>query len=379
MIRRVLFCGAWDEGDGYPRATALRAGLQQAGIEVTECRSVGTGRGKQRLLRAPWRWPWFACTLLWRRWSLCRALRAALRRHRPEVVVVPYPGHHVVGDVARIADVPVVLDLFLSAHDTVIGDRRLFAEGSLPAKALRALDRAACRAADLVLLDTDANVAHVAALVAMPTAHFASVPIGDPAAPPTTAPYTPPTAGHLRVLFFGTGVPLHGLDVLIDAVAMVPAVTLVLVGGTHADRACAQARLGPRLDLQPEFVDRGRLQAWIDGADLVAGVFSGGDKARRVVPFKVVHALASGRPVITADVPAVRAVLRDGEGAFLVPPGDASALAARLRELAAAPSALVAAAAAARPVYDREFAVARSGQRLCALLDGLVTAHGGSR
>ena len=29
----------------------------------------------------------------------------------------------------------------------------------------------------------------------------------------------PPSEGRLRVLFFGTGVPLHGLDILIEAAA----------------------------------------------------------------------------------------------------------------------------------------------------------------
>ena len=76
--------------------------------------------------------------------------------------------------------------------------------------------------------------------------------------------------------------------------------------GTPADRELAARLPEARLDLQPEFVDRQRLQELLDRAHLVAGVFGTSAKAGRVVPFKVVHALASGRPVITADTPAVR-------------------------------------------------------------------------
>jgi glycosyltransferase involved in cell wall biosynthesis len=75
--------------------------------------------------------------------------------------------------------------------------------------------------------------------------------------------------------------------------------------------------------------------------------------------------------VITADTPAARRCLRDGEGGFLVPAGDAAALAARLQALASAPAALAAAAAAARPVYDRCFAPRPIGERLLRALQPL--------
>lgn len=384
-MTRVLFCGAWDEGEGYPRARALREGLRAAGVEVHECRAPAPGRDKQRLLRQPWRWPGWLCGELRRHLSFRRALAAALHRHRPDVAIVPHPGHLHVRTVARRARVPVVLDLFLMAYDTAVTDRALFLPGSLPARLLRALDRRACAAADLVLTDTPENALHAAALTGLPAHRFAWLPVGDPDAPPAPAPYAPPAGARLPVLFFGTGVPLHGLPVLIEAIATAPATGLVLVGGTAADRALARQRLGERLLLQPEFVDRARLQELLDRAPLVAGVFGTGDKARRVVPFKVVHALAAGRPVITADTPALRRVLgTDAAGAcgragvFLVPPGDSAALAARLQELAAAPALLAAAASAARALHDDQFAVARTGARFAGLLARLVaTPHAG--
>jgi glycosyltransferase involved in cell wall biosynthesis len=370
MTEKVLFCGAWDEGPGYPRATALRQALAAQGVRIGEVRARSLGQKKQQLVRQPWRWPLFLLQQLWQQWRFKRRLQRALVAQRPDVVVVPYPGHLWVRQVRAVTDVPVVLDLFLSAFDTTVGDRGLFAAGSFRGKLMKALDRRACAAADLVLLDTEEQAAHLAELLAMPSQRFGWLPVADPEAPRATEPYRP-FAGPLRLLFFGTGVPLHGLDTLIAAVAAAPDVRLTLIGGSAEHRTLAQQRLGPRLCLGPEFVPRRELQQHLDACELVAGVFGSSPKAGRVVPFKVVHALASGRPVITADHPAVRRFLKDGTAAFLVRPGDSVALAQRLQELAHDRLALAAAAAQARSTYDRCFLPATTGARLCARLDAL--------
>jgi glycosyltransferase involved in cell wall biosynthesis len=362
----VLFCGAWDEGPGYPRTCSLRAGLYAAGVGVREVRAEGLGCGKQALVRAPWRWP----AAWWRqqrtRSSLLARLSAELASARPRCIVVPYPGHALVGPIARAANVPVVLDLFLSAYDTSVEDRALAHPGSLAAHWLRALDARACAAADLVLLDTPCHAAYVAALTGLPAERFAWLPVHDPDAD-APAPWRAHD-GALRLLFFGTGVPLHGLATLVDAVAAAPAVHLTLVGGDRDSRARALARLGERLALEPEFVARERLSELLAASELVAGVFGTSGKAQRVVPFKVVHALAAGRPVVTADTPAVGSWLDGSGAAFLVPAGDPVALAERLGALAADRGALAAAAACARPAYDRHFGTERLAQRWRELL-----------
>jgi len=366
----VLFCGAWDEGPGYPRTASLRQGLLRAGVQVRECRLPGEGHRKQGLLTAPWRWPAFLLRQWAQRRQLARETRAAVLAARPRCIVVPYPGHALVSAVKAATDVPVVLDLFLSAYDTVVEDRRVVAPGSLAARWLQRLDTRACAAADLVLLDTPENAAYVAALTGLPAERFGWLPVSDPDAQ-APEPWSPSSDGRLRVLFFGTGVPLHGLRTLLDAVAEASAVHLTLVGGTAAERQHAQATLGARLQLEPAFVDRARLQQLLGRCQLAAGVFGDSGKAQRVVPWKVVHALAAGRPVVTADTPAVCRWL-DGSGAvFLVPANDSGALGRELSRLAAEPTLVARAAATARDAYERSFSTARTAQRWQALLQQL--------
>jgi glycosyltransferase involved in cell wall biosynthesis len=365
----VLFCGAWDEGPGYPRTTSLRQGLAANGVTVRECRVPGLGRDKQELLRAPWRWPGLWLRTRADRERLRRGLERALRERTPRCIVVPYPGHGVVQQVRRTAGVPVVLDLFLSAYDTVVEDRAMVHPGSLGAWWLQNLDTRACAAADLVLVDTPANAAYVAELTGLPPEKFVWLPVHDPDAG-AVVPWTQP-AGPVQLLFFGTGVPLHGLDVLVAAVAQVPGVRLTLVGGNEANRAEAMARLGTRLSLQPEFVLQKQLQKLLAHSHLVAGVFGTSGKTQRVVPFKIVHALAAGRPVVTADTPAVCNWL-DGSGAvFLSPAGEVESLARTLHELVADPLRIGAAAQAARPAYERHFGTAALARRWATVLERL--------
>ena len=56
------------------------------------------------------------------------------------------------------------------------------------------------------------------------------------------------------------------------------------------------------------------------------------------IPKALLEAAASGRPIVTTDMPGCREVVRDGENGFLVPPRDPAALAAAIERLVADPA-----------------------------------------
>lgn len=333
---RVLYFGTYSTGEGYPRNRVLIEGLRRAGAVVEEChadlwRDAGEKSGAKggaalarlgpRLLRA---------------WALLAA--RYLRSGPHDVVVVGYTGQADVFPARALAGLtgrPVVLDAFLSLYDTAVSDRGLAREGGVAARLLRFLDRASSRAADLVLLDTRAHARYFERLTGLPAGRFADVPVGEddrvfPPVPP------PPRRGALRVLWFGTFVPLQGAEVVLGAAERLAGepVRFRMVGrGQRLPELRARAEALPNLDLVPRWVPPEELHTEIAAADVCLGIFGTGAKARRVIPCKVYDALSVGRAVVTADTPGARELLRDGESAVLVRPGDPDDLARGVRRL----------------------------------------------
>lgn len=268
-----------------------------------------------------------------------RVAWAFLTSPKPDVVVLLFPGQAdavVVGLLAKVRRVPVVLDWFISLADTMVTDRGLVAPRSATARLLGGVDRLAARLATLVVTDTPEGADFVVASTGVAPAKVVALPIRpDPAVfRPVTG--VDPVPG--RVLFYGTFIPLHGLDTIVAAASDPACAGLefrVLGDGQERVRIEAAARGAGAPVTFCEPVGEADLPAEIAAAEICLGIFGATAKAARVVPNKVLECLAVGRPVITADTPAVAGL---GEAVVRVPTGDASALAGALASLHADPA-----------------------------------------
>lgn len=336
---RFCFFGTYTVGAGYPVNRVLEVGLQRAGHKVDVCRAEAWGPFVHRALgtRNPLRLLLLAARLL-RAWlqliARFRKLPAA-----PDWIIVGYPGFLDVHLARRLArGRPVALVSFISLYDTIVADRQRVSPDSLPARLLLRLDRASFLAADAVLVDTEAQGRYYAELFDVDVDRFVRSPVGEDDA---DFPYTPATSRGqtpLQVLFFGTYVPLHGIETIIEAAHVLrddDDIHLRLVGnGQMYQHLRERAR---QLDLRTEFISH-----WIEPTELVRhiaashvclGIFGTTAKAARVIPYKVFDAAAVGRAIVTRDSPAIREMLTDGTSALLCPPGNPEALAVALRRL----------------------------------------------
>jgi glycosyltransferase involved in cell wall biosynthesis len=119
-------------------------------------------------------------------------------------------------------------------------------------------------------------------------------------------------------------------------------------------------------------VEYDRLPAELHRAGCALGIFGTTGKAQRVIPNKAFQALACGTPLVTADTPAARELLANGDNALLVPPGDPEALAGAVRELAADDELTRRIAAEGRATYERHGSEAVLGRRWRGIIERLT-------
>ena len=156
-----------------------------------------------------------------------------------------------------------------------------------------------------------------------------------PASPPPPAREDPP-----RVVYAGQLYPWKGVDVLVEAMAQVPRARLVILGGLEGERDLQRVRalvrdkgLLERAEM-PGLVPHERVRQELErAAVVVVPVLRTAMTERHTSPLKAFEALAAGRPLVISDLPSSREIVRDGETALLVPPGDAAALAAAVGRL----------------------------------------------
>lgn len=351
---KALYFGTYDRAS--PRNTQVVSCLRRAGVTVVERHREVWGRHNWSL----------GLTQLAR---VARAEGALLRRREDDadVVVVGYPGHFDMPAARRVArGRPVVFNPLVSLHDTLVGDRARFRPRSAAAGVLRAVDNGAFRGADLVVADTEAQAAFFRRSFRLPEERVAVALVG--ADEPLFRPgWHPPEPFH--ALFVGKLIPLHGLETILEAAALVPEVPFRVVG---------DGQLESLLEDRPPNVEH---MPWIPYAELpdayraagcALGIFGTGEKAARVIPNKVFQALACARPVVTADTPGARELLTDGTDVLLVPPGDARALADAVRRLAADEGLADRLAEAGRATYEAHASEDVLGARWRSLLERVV-------
>ena len=144
-----------------------------------------------------------------------------------------------------------------------------------------------------------------------------------------------------EVLFTGSFLPLHGTDVIVEAARIVagrdPSVRFTLIGSGQTREAAGRLAEGYGLR-NVEFAgwrSLGDLPSRIAAADVSLGIFGRTEKARRVVPHKLVQALGMGKAVVTARTPAAEEFFVHREHVIFCDEPLAESLAAAVLELKA--------------------------------------------
>ena len=249
-------------------------------------------------------------------------------------MLVGYPGHidvFIAKFLGWLRSKPVVLDAFLSIYEAVTEDRKILGHHSFRAKLYKFIDRASCMAADIVLMDTQAHIKYYEDVIGVDRKRFLRVFVGaEEKYFLAKSPLFSKKPG--EVLFFGSFLPLHGADVIVEAAGILREMSdiqFTMVGNGPELQRCKKIAqdCGARITWNTEWISYEQLAGLISHAGICLGIFSDGTKADRVIPCKIFNAVASGKPLITGDTTAAREAFKHGVNSFLVSPGNPHELA----------------------------------------------------
>lgn len=236
---------------------------------------------------------------------------------------------------------PIVLDAFVSVYDTLCFDRQMIKPNSLLGWLAFHLDRISCQLSNIVIVDTCSQALYFEQTFGVPPSKIQVVYVGcdDDLFRPlqVSLPRKP------VILFYGTFLPLHGVDVIIHAANLMrnEEILFRIIGqGQEYNRIrmLAKSLNIPNIEFVP-WVPLQKLPEIINQATVcLGGPFGRSEKAKRVITSKTFQCLSVGRPTVVGDTPANRELFTHAENVWMCPVGDPQALAMAIRTLLDTPS-----------------------------------------
>jgi len=316
---RVCFIGAYDPE--YPRNTVIRKGLRLNGVEVLECR-----------LRPGYKF-WLRYPLLLSQYI------SSYAKH--DILFVPE---------FRQKDVPLakMLSLFTSKkvvfdplsprYETKITDWKRKPPDSWQARWNFLIDSWSLKLSDRILADTQAHKDYYCQKYNLPPGKIEVLPVGydDDLYQPSGIVKK---ENGFTVLFFGSFLPLHGVDVITQSAKIVsgkdPSIQFIIIGSgqTMPLAETLASELGLNNIEFEGWLPQSMLPKKIASSDVCLGIFGKTEKARRVVAHKIFQSLGMRKPLITTRTPAVEEFFSHRENIFLIPEPHPELLAQAILEL----------------------------------------------
>ncbi|MGH2536594.1 MAG: glycosyltransferase [Candidatus Promineifilaceae bacterium] len=329
---RVCYFGTYRAS--YVRNQVLIEGLRRQGVAVETCHAPLWRGTPDRIEQASggWRRPAFWLRVLQ---AYGRLLWAYTRCGDYDVMLAGYPGQFDVY-LARLLTWkrrrPLALDVLMSLH-LIAEERGLTRESPLSGRLLFWLEKFGLRLPDLLLADTHEYRDYYCRKYGLPADRFALVPLGLDERRFYPRPDIQPPDTPFRVAYAGTYLPLHGLETMVRAAALLAEQADVQFDffGDGQERAPAEAlaaELGLRQVRFNSWLEPDKVPAALASAHVCLGVFGATQQARFTVQNKIWEAMAMARPVITGDSPTVRRDLAHLQHVYLVEREDPQALAA---------------------------------------------------
>lgn len=217
----------------------------------------------------------------------------------------------------------IIVDYYIGVYDTFVNDRKTLTKGSRKANSLFFRDRLLMRlATKLVFLNSSEMIFYHKVLDLVPNEEksFICPLVVDPKFVGLSSNDKIQKANKFTICWWGTYIPLHGLERIIEAFSFIKSdsVELIVLGDSD-EKSLPYNDLVKKLNLQAKISIRndlsfasGNLASFLyENCDLALGNFGNSEKAKTVLVNKLVDALSMGLPCLTLKTKAAEELLNN--------------------------------------------------------------------
>lgn len=311
-MKNIIYFGTYEKN--YPRNRLfIRALSKQFSLTELHCEIWGNNKNKTKLFN-----PLGLSKVLF---ALARSyikLFVMLKKtvKRGDIVLTGFPGQFdlffLVLVRAILPPIKIVANPLVSFYDTIVEDRALLADKGILAKMLKTWEKFLFRKCSMVITDTIENKKYFCEKFCLNPNKVEVVYVGA-----DTSVFKPIGIKKneiFTVLFYGTYIPLHGIENIIEAVKLCPkeSIKWMFVGDGQLFEV-----LEPKLNnlIKSGFkievirwIEYEKLNDTINKSHIALGIFGTTEKSKRVIPNKLFQAVASATPVITASSDAIKEI-----------------------------------------------------------------------
>jgi len=147
------------------------------------------------------------------------------RKHDPDIYILGFRGHEIFWLVRLITrGKPLIFDSLMSPYHSLWDDKKFGALGKIVGFFVFFFEKKVLNSSDFIFTDTQAHISYLHNTFSIPEIKIAALPVGSSENKTgTKSPATPNNLQHLpadrlKVLFYGSFLPLHGIDVLTDLI-----------------------------------------------------------------------------------------------------------------------------------------------------------------
>ncbi len=305
--------------------------------------------------------------------TIIKLLKVRLR-HNPDCYIIGFRGHEIFWPVRLLTlGKRLIFDSMMSPSDALRYEKKAGEKGRLVSGIVHRIEKMILKSSDMVITDTELHRELFINDFGVAPEKIRAIPVGayEKRDDAVASPYN--NSG-LNVLFYGSFLPLHGMDVILDAAQVLigQPVHFTLIGGK-----------GRTLDLLMNGIKERRLDnithvKWVEqhllfsqyiaNADVcLGGPFGATRQAKRVITGKTFQSLCMARTTVVGKIDE-DAGFADRENCLLIEQGDSNQLAKTLQWASDHRDKLDDIGQRGQELYNSRFSVSKISEKLKGVL-----------